>query len=131
MSTPIETFPLTSPTSYAVEKKTIRIRKLHSDFLELVSKKYMTHHQVNEYADMLCVSVKTLQKAVKSAGHTTPLRIIHGKLIEEAERLLMQPNAIVNETAQVLGFEDTSNFSKFFKRHTGKTPSLHFLADAV
>lgn len=41
--------------------------------------------------------------------------------LEEAERLLLRGYS-VNEAARLSGYEDVSNFSKMFKRRTGRTP---------
>jgi AraC-like DNA-binding protein len=42
--------------------------------------------------------------------------------LEEAERLLLR-GCSVNEAARLSGYEDVSNFSKMFKKRTGKTPA--------
>jgi len=42
--------------------------------------------------------------------------------LEEAERLLLR-GCSVNDAARLSGYEDVSNFSKMFKRRTGKTPA--------
>lgn len=42
--------------------------------------------------------------------------------LEEAERLLLR-GCSVKEAAHLTGYEDESNFSKMFKKHTGRNPS--------
>lgn len=40
----------------------------------------------------------------------------------EAKRQLSHADASVSEIAEELGFDDASNFSSYFRRHTGATP---------
>ena len=40
----------------------------------------------------------------------------------EAKRQLSHADASVAEIAEQLGFDDPSNFSSYFRRHTGMTP---------
>ncbi|PIE74280.1 MAG: hypothetical protein CSA19_00555 [Deltaproteobacteria bacterium] len=39
--------------------------------------------------------------------------------------LLEQGQLNIDETAQTLGFHDTSHFIRYFKRHCGKTPGIY------
>ena len=41
----------------------------------------------------------------------------------EAKRLLAHTDLPITDLAETLGFEETTNFTKFFKRETGCTPT--------
>lgn len=49
--------------------------------------------------------------------------IINHVLITEAKILLRNYHTSVSDAALELNFSDQSVFSKFFKKHTGQTPS--------
>ena len=51
-----------------------------------------------------------------------PLRVIHERVEAEAKRLLLYSNKSSKEIADILGFEDQSSFSRFFKNMTGESP---------
>ncbi len=53
---------------------------------------------------------------------TTPTQYWDRLRIEHARHRLLQPEARVKEVSIELGFTYLSHFSKWFKRHTGKTP---------
>ena len=44
-------------------------------------------------------------------------------LLQKAESLLRSGSFTVTEISQMLGFESVSYFSRFFKKHTGSSPS--------
>ena len=76
---------------------------------------------VQDYADMLHRSPKTLSNLFMSYGLPSPLRIIHERVEAEAKRLLLYSSKSAKEIAEILGFEDISAFSRFFKNMTGES----------
>ena len=56
-----------------------------------------------------------------SYGRPSPLRIIHERVEAEAKRLLLYSSKSAKEIAEILGFEDISAFSRFFKNMTGES----------
>ena len=52
-----------------------------------------------------------------------PGKLIHERLLLEAKRLLRYSDLPVADIADQLNFEDPSYFSRFFKKHTGFSPS--------
>lgn len=100
-------------------KQTELIRR----FNILVEQHYKEHHQVNTYADMLYKSPKTLSNVFASAGHKTPLEMIHDRIALEGKRQLLQTDRLAKEIAYDLGFVEQSHFSRFFKKETGMAPS--------
>jgi len=96
-----------------------------SRFVRLVHKNYMLHLSVEQYAQNLNISVKHLIAECKSHMGKTPLRYIEQHLIAEAKRLLQYTTLTVKEIAYKLGFEEPSNFSKYFKRITKYTPTVY------
>ena len=88
-------------------------------FFILVDTHYREKKQVQDYADMLHKSPKTLSNIFSTCK--LPLRIIHERIEAEAKRLLLYSTKSSKEIADLLGFEDQSSFSRFFKNMTGQS----------
>ncbi|WP_455497689.1 helix-turn-helix domain-containing protein [Coprobacter sp.] len=89
----------------------------------LVDLHFREKKQVQDYADMLCRSPKTLSNLFSVYGLPSPLRIIHERLEAEAKRLLLYTSKSAKEIAAILGFEDQASFSRFFKNMAGMNVS--------
>ena len=91
-------------------------------YYNLVDEHFRTKKQVQDYADLLHKSPKTLSNIFSSCKLPSPLRVIHERVEAEAKRLLLYSNKSAKEIADILGFEDQSSFSRFFKNMTGESP---------
>jgi AraC family transcriptional activator of pobA len=91
-------------------------------FMQLVNAQYLTHRQVQDYADSLGVSAGHLSDTVSDLTGLTALSIIHQRTTLEAKRILIHTDQTVSQIAIALSFNDPSYFGRFFKRMTGKTP---------
>lgn len=88
-------------------------------FYVLVDTHFKEKKQVQEYADMLNKSPKTLANILSAYDQPSAIRIIHNRIQAEAERLLLYSSKSSKEIALFLGFEDQATFSRFFKNATG------------
>lgn len=88
----------------------------------LVENHYRQYHQVQDYANLLNKSPKTLSNLFALYNHKTPLQVIKERIALEARRLLQYTDKTSKEIAFELGFEDPANFSRFFKQQTGLPP---------
>ena len=82
----------------------------------LVDNHYKEKKQVQDYAEMLYRSPKTLSNLFAAYGLPSPLRIIHERIEAEAKRLLLYTNKSAKEIGEILGFEDLAAFSRFFRK---------------
>lgn len=117
-----------SCTRFAREKFSINHEKEKSfdiirQFFVLVDNHFKEKKQVQDYAEMLHRSPKTLTNLFSSYGFSSPLRIIHERTEAEAKRLLLYSTKSAKEIAEILGFEDLASFSRFFKNMTGESIS--------
>ncbi|KJD31902.1 AraC family transcriptional regulator [Tamlana sedimentorum] len=96
--------------------------ELLRQFNVLVESHFREQHSVQFYADALFKSAKTLSNSF-SKFNTSPLKIIHERIILDAKRLLMYTNKTAKEIAFELGFDDASHLSRLFKKHTNLSPS--------
>ena len=76
-----------------------------------------------DYANRLSVHVNHLNKVIKETTGKTTSELIAERIIKEATQYLQHSNLSVSEVAFGLGFESVSYFSKFYRKHTGKSPS--------
>lgn len=93
-------------------------------FRHLVETHLAEHRPVRFYALSLGLTERTLNRLCQRQLGCTPLEAIHRRLAGEAQRLLRYSNATVAQVAEALGFADTSYFSRFYLRQTGRRPSL-------
>ncbi len=107
-------------------KKEVRFdRKYLNEFIEfqqLVEAKVCTTTRVQDYAKMMGCSTKTLNNITKSIVNKTAKEFIDEICSKQIKRLLINTKLSVKEIAYETGFEETTNFYKYFKRQTGLTP---------
>ncbi len=97
-------------------------RAIVRNFLHLVELHVRDHWNVDDYARFLSISRGRLTSAVKRVTGKSPLALIHGRLIAEAEILLNGSSMQTAQVAEALGFKDAGYFNRFFKRETGMSP---------
>ena len=96
--------------------------RLFNQFKNLVEYQYPKSRNVNMYAEMLNISPKHLNAIVREFTLNTAKAFIDGYVILEIKRTIFSTNISLKEVAYALGFDETTNFTKFFKKHTGLTP---------
>jgi AraC-like DNA-binding protein len=90
-------------------------------FYALVDEHFREKKQVQDYADMLHKSSKTLANILSFYHQPSAIKVIHNRIVAEAERLLHYTSKSSKEISITLGFEDHPSFSRFFKNATGMT----------
>lgn len=99
--------------------------ELVRSYINLIDEHYRTHKLVQDYADLLHCTPKTLTRKVMLSGRGTPLDLIHQRLMSEAVRRLLYTDCSAKELADYLGFDSTSKLSRFFHRQLGQTMSSY------
>ena len=100
-----------------------RVNQVFERFLALVTEYHNEQRGMAFYADKLCLTPKYLSKLVKlSSGRSAP-DWIDSYVILEAKNLLKYSDKPIKEIVYLLHFPNQSVFYKFFKAHTGQTPS--------
>ena len=97
-------------------------KELARKFSQLVELHYRTNHNVSDYANMLNITPKNLNKKIVSEKQVAPSIIIKQRIILQAKRLLANTTLSIKEIADYLGYEDYSYFVRFFKSQTGLPP---------
>ena len=91
----------------------------------MVEQHYKKYHQVQDYADLIHKSSKTISNLFSRYSEKSPLQTIHERIVLEAKRLLLYTNKSTKEIAFETGFQDIPGFSRFFKKHTQMPPSKY------
>lgn len=81
-------------------------------------------HTVTEFAHHLGVSLNYLNRCVANTLGKTAHTMLDEMFILEAKSLLRQTNLNISEIAYKIGKQNPSDFSRFFKKHTGLTPRM-------
>lgn len=95
---------------------------LYTRFVNCLEMHFQERRSVERYARELSVTPKLLNEACKSATQNTVKNLIDAKTIIEAERLLNDTELNIKIISSQLGFEDATNFGKFFRKKTGIAP---------
>ncbi|MDR7210215.1 AraC family transcriptional regulator [Flavobacterium piscis] len=74
-------------------------------------------------AEKLHISSRYLTDLLKEETGKTALELIHLFLIGEAKNLLTEGELNISEISYLLGFENTTYFSRLFKKEVGATPN--------
>jgi AraC-like DNA-binding protein len=98
------------------------IKRLKS-FRDEVEKNYYRYHHVSYYTQQLPYSEKSLNRAVQEITGGSAKKFLSQRLLLEAKRLLAYTDSPIGLIALKLGFEEATNFSKFFRINSGCSPS--------
>jgi len=89
---------------------------------ELLNSNFMTHKKVNFYCEKMNLTSKRLNQATTKIFGKTAKEIINERVLLASKRLLVHTNESIKEIAFSIGFEEPTNFIKYFKKQTDKTP---------
>ncbi len=92
-------------------------------FRDELEASFRTRHKVAEYAARLGYSTRTLNRLARENTGLSAKQLIDERVVLEAKRLLAHGRDSVARIAGELGFDDASNFSKYFQQRTATTPA--------
>ncbi|SKC63302.1 AraC family transcriptional regulator [Ohtaekwangia koreensis] len=92
-------------------------------FTSLVNEHFSSVKSVYEYAEMMHVSEKRLSRATARVLGKSPKDIISERVLLEIKRLLVYTNKSIKEIGFDMGFNEPTNFIKYFRVQTSQTPS--------
>lgn len=105
-------------------KSAVYIQKVRK-FEEVIEANFKQLKFAKDYAELLNITEKHLNRITKECFNKTSTQLIGERVLLEAKRMLMHSGNNVNQISEELGFNETSYFIRFFKKHMGVTP-LHF-----
>jgi AraC family transcriptional regulator, transcriptional activator of pobA len=89
----------------------------------LVENHYKKLHQVQDYANLMFKSPKTLSNLFSKYSEKSPVQIIADRIFIESKRLLLYTDLPTGEIGFDLGFDEAAHFSRFFRKMAGASPS--------
>lgn len=105
--------------------RTSRQRQMLEQFIKLAINDHTREHLVGYYADKMCVTPKYLSKIVKEASGRSVPEWLNELLILDAKNMLRHSDMTIKEISSSLNFPSQSFFFRFFKNHTGQTPTQY------
>lgn len=104
----------------------VDIRESHitrfGQFKNLVEKHFQETRNVKDYAKLMHISTRHLNNIVQKLTLNTAKHFIDQYVILEIKRNILSTNLSLKEIAFAVGFQEVTNFTKFFKKHTQSTP---------
>ncbi|QNK61111.1 helix-turn-helix domain-containing protein [Pedobacter sp. PAMC26386] len=94
-----------------------------TEYKKLIREAFRKETKVKYYANKLFISERKLQIASMAVLGRSPKELINEQIILETKRLLIHASMSVKEVGYNLGFEEPTNFTKFFKSQTGVSPT--------
>ncbi len=107
------------------EYKQGRGEVLFEQFMELLKEYNKQERNVSFYAKQMGITPKYLSSVVKEVSGKTAARWIDESVIIEAKTMLKYSGLSIQEIAYRLNFSTQSFFGKYFKQHTGTSPSRY------
>lgn len=107
------------------KNQVIHSRKYLSEFVafqNLVEEHAVKYLKVKDYAKLMGCSTKTINTITKTIVNKSAKAFIDDVRGKQVKRLLINTELSVKEIAYTLGFEETTNFYKYFKRLVHLTP---------
>ena len=92
-------------------------------FKSLLEKNFHKSRNADFYALKLNITYKHLNSICKEIINQTAKQFIDDFIILEAKRQLINSSIKSTQLAFSMGFEESGNFIKYFKKHTGLTPN--------
>ncbi|MDY7090743.1 MAG: helix-turn-helix transcriptional regulator [Actinomycetota bacterium] len=103
--------------------------RTYTRFRGLLEAGHPHSRRVEDYAEELGCSVRTLTRACLSVTGRTAKQVVDDRVALEARRLLACTPLSVAEVGRHLGFPEPTNFGRFFHREVGMSPG-QFRAEA-
>lgn len=97
--------------------------RTYNHFRQLVEANYTKIKSVDAYSNIMLVSKKTINSATRSIVGLSAKQFIINRIILEIKRYLSQGDLMNYEIADLLGFDEPSNLTKFFRRYEGMSPT--------
>ncbi|MBM6993549.1 MAG: helix-turn-helix domain-containing protein [Prevotella sp.] len=91
-------------------------------FMQLLESDYRKSHDVQYYADRLCITRKYLNMVSKKCTGLSPKHLIDEYLMLQIKLTLQNTHKSIKEIAVDFHFDDVSFFVRYFKAHAGMPP---------
>lgn len=105
------------------EEHSDRHNELYHKYVALVRDNFREQHNVAFYAEQMCITTRYLSTIVRNVSGDSPKDIIDRMIILEMKILLRTTAFSIQEISLRLHFPDQSYMGRYFRKHTGESPS--------
>lgn len=111
-------------TQQETEKTDVKLSyfRHYYDYENLVDQHFRTIKSVSDYAEMMNISPKHLNRITQAVINKKASGILAERMVLEAKRMLIFLDDNVVDIAFKLGHEDYSYFARMFKKYSGYSP---------
>lgn len=99
-----------------------RSSQLYNDFVSLVKTHISEYKDLQFYADRLSIGTRYLSQVTKNVASKSPKTIIDDILIYRIKKSINTTDKSLQQIAYDFSFSSQAQFTRFFKKMTGKTP---------
>lgn len=107
------------------ESRNIKNSRLLSDALSYIRENYHNNLSLDNVAQQVFISPYYLSHLFKEELGITFVEYLTRVRLEEAKKLLKEPNLSIEAVASEVGYDDASYFSKVFKKNMGISPNQY------
>lgn len=93
------------------------------NFMKALYSEKPRSREVSHYADAQCLSPRYFSSIIKEKTGRSALQWISIVTIDDARRLLDNPDNSIKDVAYELGFPNQSFFGRYFKQYSGQSPT--------
>jgi AraC family transcriptional regulator of adaptative response / methylphosphotriester-DNA alkyltransferase methyltransferase len=104
---------------------TDRRRALYRDALGVIARDYAQDLQIDDVAHAVACSRRQLQRVLAEVGQTSFRELLATARMHEARRLLARPDVPIQQISARVGYHQSAQFSKSFRRHFGIAPRTY------
>lgn len=105
------------------DKKQTRSETIFIQFMRLLEENFKRERRVSWYGQQLCITPKYLSETVRLISKRTPNEWIDNYVVREIRVQLKSSTKSIKEISQEMNFPNQSFFGKYFREHTGLSPS--------
>lgn len=113
------------------EIKKSRVDSICRQFLSLVEIHFNLKRTIGCYAKLMGLSSKHLSETLKKELGKSALHFIHERTLKEAKYLLVYTSSSISIISNELNFQNISQFTRFFKKNTGVSPSKYRIENFI
>jgi len=99
-----------------------RAQAIFMNFMKELNEHHQSERMLAFYAEKCCVTPKYLSQVVHDVSGKFASEWIRDMVIMDAKALLRSRRYAVQQVAEMMGFDNTSFFGKYFKSATGMSP---------
>jgi AraC family transcriptional activator of pobA len=92
-------------------------------FRALVDEHFRDRWRIEAYADAMGLTAGHLTRLCREVLNASSQDVVNARIVHEAQRELVYSVDSIKKIATIVGFDDEAYFTRFFRKHTGTSPT--------